>query len=218
MVSRSTSGRKMPKHPNLALNAVEVKVATRLANLRRDQGFTLKQLAQKCSLSESYLSRIENHKAAINIANLNAVATVLGVPIAAFFDDILSERPISVCRGGAGKSVRLRGSKGLVARMLASDKKGKLMEPFIVDLNSAEERQQQQRHQGDEFVYVLEGECRFYYGKELIRLQKGDSVYYDPRIPHVSTADPEKGCTILAVVASRNYLFHGDINRLLSDE
>lgn len=208
----------MAKPQNEALNAVEVKVATRLANLRRDQRFTLKQLAQKCSLSESYLSRIENHKAAINIANLDSVAKVLGVPIAAFFEDSLSERPISVCRAGKGKAVRLRGSKGLLARMLASDKKGKLMEPFITDLTTAEEAQQQKRHQGDEFVYVLEGECVFNYGKEQLRLQKGDCVYYDPRIPHLSTAEPGKGCTVLAVVASRNYLFHGDVNRLLRDE
>jgi mannose-6-phosphate isomerase-like protein (cupin superfamily) len=208
----------MPKTLSETLNAVEVKVATRLATLRHDQGFTLKQLAQRSSLSESYLSRIENHKAAINIANLDIVARVLGVPISAFFEDTLSERPISVCRSGKGKTVRLREAKGLVAKMLASDKKGKLMEPFIVDLTSAEVKQEQKRHQGEEFVYVLAGECVFHYGKEKIRLQKGDSAYYDPRIPHLSMADPVKGCTVIAVVASRNYLFHGDINRLLVDE
>lgn len=208
----------MPKLPNQQFNAVEVNIATRLAGLRHDKGFTLKELAEKCGLSESYLSRIENHKAAINIANLDSMAKAFGVTVGTFFEDSHPEKPISVGRSGKGNVLRLRGSKGLVARMLASDKQGKLMEPMIVNLASAEERQQLQRHQGDEFIYVLEGECIFHYGKEEIRLKKGDSAYHDPRIPHIGLADPKKGCTILVVVASRNYLFHGDINRLLSDQ
>ena len=176
----------------------------------------MRQLASQCDLSESYLSRIENHKATINIANLARVAVVLGVPIAAFFEDTISARLISVCRAGRGKPVRLS-AKGLRVKMLAADKGSKLMEPIIVDLTTALEDPVQRSHQGDEFFYVLEGECSLHYGKDEIMLQKGDSVYYDPRIRHVTIPDPKKGCTVLSVVASRNYLFHGDLSRLLNE-
>jgi len=130
---------------------VEVRVADRLAALRREQGLTLKQLAENCGLSDAYLSRVENHKAAVNIANLSMIALALGLPIAVFFEDNVSERPISVCRKHKGQKVRLRSRTGLFLEMLAAEKKGKLMEPFIVDLASATEKQDARSHPGDEF-------------------------------------------------------------------
>lgn len=196
---------------------VAVKVANRLAALRREQGLTLRELARRCGLSESYVSRIENHKSAINIDNLNSVAMVLGVPITYFFEGGVADRPIAICRAGKGKSMRLGHSRGLLVKMLAAEKRSKLMEPFIVDLSSALDPQVRRTHSGDEFFYVLEGECTLYYGKDTIHLNKGDSVYYDPRIPHLAEPAGGKGCTVIAVVASRSYLFHGDITRLLKE-
>ena len=76
--------------------------------LRRELGLTLKQLAAKCGLSDAYLSRVENHKSAVNIANLSNIALALGVPIA-------------VCRSGQGQKVKLRSDNGLVLEMLAAD-------------------------------------------------------------------------------------------------
>ena len=100
-------------------------MADRLAALRREQGLTLKQLAENCGLSDAYLSRVENHKAAVNIANLSKIALALGLPIAVFFEDNVSERPISVCRKHKGQKVRLRSRTGLFLEMLAAEKKGK---------------------------------------------------------------------------------------------
>ena len=194
---------------------IEVRVAERLAAFRGEQGLTLKQLAMKCGLSDAYLSRVENHKAAVNIANLSNIALALGVPIAVFFEDNISERPISVCRKHEGQKVRLRSEKGLLLEMLAAEKKGKLMEPFIVDLASSKEKLVAKAHPGDEFFYVLVGECTLIYGKDKIHLKAGDSVYYDPSVPHFTTPDGKLGCRVLAVVASRSYLFHGDISRLM---
>lgn len=53
------------------------------------------------------------------------------------------------------------------------------------------------------------------YGKDKIRLKEGDSVYYDPSVPHLAEPHRKLGCKVLAVVASRSYLFHGDITRLM---
>ena len=198
-------------------NVIDINVADRLASLRKNQGLTLQQLATQCNLSMSYLSRIENHKTTINIANLARVASVLGVPVAVFFEDHISTRPISVCKSWRGKPVRLRSSKGLLVTMLAADKGSKLMEPFIADLSTALEDPVPRSHQGDEFIYVLEGECSLRYGKDKITLKKGDSVYYDSRISHFTKPDPKKGCKVLSVVASRDYLFHGDLSRLLNE-
>ena len=204
------------KQMNEAPNLIEINVADRLASLREDQGLTLRQLAIQCNLSESYLSRVENHKSAISIANLARVAVGLNAPVSVFFKENVSARLISVCRSGRGKLVRLS-SKGPQVLMLAADKGSKLMEPIIVDLATAPVDPVPRSHQGDEFIYVLEGKCTLVYGKDEMKLQKGDSVYYDPRIPHCTKPDPKEGCKVLSVVASRDYLFHGDLSRLLNE-
>ena len=55
------------------------------------------------------------------------------------------------------------------------------------------------------------------YGRQTIRLKQGDSVYYDASVPHATRAVHGMPCRVLAVIASRDYLFHGDLSRLLND-
>ena len=71
-------------------------------------------------------------------------------------------------------------------------------------------------HGGEEFDYLLEGECRFIYGKEVIHLHRGDAIYYDATVPHAAHPMKGKPGRMLVVVASRDYLFHGDLSRLLN--
>ncbi len=178
---------------------------------------TLRELARASELSDAYLSRVENHKAALPIANLGRLADALAVPLAAFFDAPHAARPLVVCRAGHGTRGRIRGPRGFLHEMLAAEKKGKLMEPFLVDVTTSRPSLPAKPPAGDEFDYVLEGVCRFGYGKEEIELQAGDSVYYDATVPHTARAVKGKPCRLLVVVASRDYLFHGDLSRLLNE-
>ena len=64
----------------------------------------------------------------------------------------------------------------------------------------------------------MKGEMDLVYGNETIRLKEGDSCYYDATIPHGARAAKGHTCRILVVVASRDYLFHGDLTRLLNEK
>jgi len=195
----------------------EINVARRLAGLRSESGLTLRELATRTGLSDAYLNRVERQKTPINIANLERVALAFGVPLASFFETNTAQEPLVVTRAGAGKRVRFRGRKGFRAEMLAELKKGKLMEPILVDLASAKPTVPLQSHPGQEFNYVLQGRCQFHFGKERIELAEGDAVYFDASVPHVCHAHPKSPARILAVVASPNYPLHGDIAVLLDD-
>ena len=167
-------------------------------------------------MSQAYLSRVENHKVSLTIAGLEQLAEALDVPISIFFDNE-DERaiPITYTPAGQGKCRRFRGPKGSVFEMLAAVKKGKLMEPLITDLRTASEPMALKSHSGEEFNYVLEGECMLIYGGDQLHLKQGDSVYYDASIPHAARAVKGRPCKLLAIVSSRDYLFHGDLSRLL---
>ena len=43
-------------------------------------------------------------------------------------------------------------------------------------------------HGGQVFYYVLEGRIRITLGKHSYELSAGDSIYFDPRLPHAQSA------------------------------
>ncbi len=205
--------------PKLAANPsmAELKVAQKIAALRKDSSMTLKVLGQASGLSDAYLSRVENGKTAINIANLSKVAHALGVELSAFFESEKRKAPLILSRAGEGKKIRFRSRHGIQARLLADEKRDKLMEPIWLDISSAKTKMPLQSHSGQEFIYILKGRCRFSYAKELIELTEGDSILFDSNVDHAAIAIPGVECQAITVVTSRDYHFHGDIVRLLDE-
>jgi len=190
-------------------------VAAIVRSLRQQQGLSLSALAEGSHLSSGYLSRVENNLASLTLQNLAQVAAALKVPVSAFFDAEASPRPLVVVRAGRGKLQRMTGRKALRMELLAAEKRGKLMEPMLVEFAPERTRQPLRAHPGEEFNLILSGTCRFFYGKEDLSLECGDSVYYDASVPHAVQADGGKPCRLFAAVASRDYLFHGDVSKLL---
>jgi quercetin dioxygenase-like cupin family protein len=139
------------------------------------------------------------------------------VPLATFFESDEARQPLVVTRAGTGRKVRFRGRNGFRVDLLAHLKKGKLMEPLLVDLASARAHVPLQSHPGQEFNYVLEGRCTFLFGKERVELAAGDAVYFDSTVPHVCRAQGKGASRILAIVASADYPLHGNISVLLDD-
>src|SRR5688572_25320798 len=183
------SGRVTPATPpNRPPATAEINVARRIAALRTESNLTLRELAERTGLSDAYLNRVERQKTPINIANLEKVAAAFGVPLTNFFEPDEAQQPVVLTRAGGGHKVRFRGRKGFRVELLAHQKKGKLMEPLLVDLASAQHEVPLQSHPGQEFNYVVEGRCVFLFGKEKIELNTGDAVYFDASVPHVCRA------------------------------
>jgi transcriptional regulator with XRE-family HTH domain len=209
---------KVPTKNCRSFGVAEMNMAHRVKQLRHEKGLSLAELAKASNLSSGFLSRVENHKISLPIASLERVAAALSVPIKYFFEDESERVLISVSRRGEGSKGRIRGKHGFEFESLVPDKKGKLMEPIIVNLSSATAEIEPKAHSGEEFDFVLEGECELRYGKQTILLKTGDSAYFDATVPHVARAAGDKPCRILAVLVTRDYLFHGDLTSLLRAE
>ncbi len=75
------------------------------------------------------------------------------------------------------------------------------MEPFIVEIEpSAEPDYKLSSHEGEEFIYVLEGSIEVNYGKDVFQIEKGDTIYLDSIVAHNVHAAKDKPAKILAVV------------------
>ena len=75
------------------------------------------------------------------------------------------------------------------------------MEPFIVDIEPAEQSDYMlSSHEGEEFIYVMEGKIEINYGKDTFLLNAGDSIYMDSIVVHNVHAADNQPAKILAVV------------------
>jgi quercetin dioxygenase-like cupin family protein len=74
------------------------------------------------------------------------------------------------------------------------------MEPLIVELEAMPD-EERSIHQGDEFIYVLQGEVTLDIGDDHFELRPGDSAYYLSTTPHLLAAKEGKA-KVLAVIYS----------------
>ena len=75
------------------------------------------------------------------------------------------------------------------------------MEPFLIDIDSSTKNEYQlSHHEGEEFLFVLEGVIEVTYGKQQYVINTGESIYYDSIVDHNVHAANESKAKILAVV------------------
>ena len=55
-------------------------------------------------------------------------------------------------------------------------------------------------NEGEEFIYVLEGEIEVIYGKDSFIIGPGDTIFYDSAVPHHLHASTKDDAKILAVL------------------
>ena len=85
---------------------------------------------------------------------------------------------------------------------LSQDKSGRHMEPFLIDVAPSEDGVDfvLSTHEGEEFIYVLEGVLEINYGKNTYILEEGDSIYYDSIVAHHVHAAADNTAKILGVI------------------
>ncbi len=73
------------------------------------------------------------------------------------------------------------------------------MEPFLITMVPSEVKELS-THDGQEFIFVLEGEMRAQVRDQVEILRPGDAVYYDSTNPHLVKCHGDKPAKILAVL------------------
>jgi len=184
----------------------EKTVGEKIKQIREMKKVSIEELAERSGMEISLIQKIEQDKNVPSLAPLIKIARALGVRLGTFLDDSDSYGPVVVRSGEHHKGVRFT-SQSSEARehlnffSLAFDKAGRNMEPFIVEIEPGTKSDYMlSSHEGEEFIYVLEGEVEINYGKETYQLSKGDSIYLDSIVLHNVHAGNKQPARILAVV------------------
>jgi transcriptional regulator with XRE-family HTH domain len=181
----------------------EKKIARNIKKTRLDSHLSQARLAELSGLTKGYISKIEKSDKAPPFSTLNKIAHALNVDVAALTAEELElPEDINLCivRKGEGKKISSVNVEGYHYEVLAHKKRGKNMEPFFI--MPAFEEEAVFCHEGEEFMYMLEGTHEFMYDDKKYILHEGDSIYFDSNLPHTGRSIGKKRAKILAVMYS----------------
>jgi transcriptional regulator with XRE-family HTH domain len=177
-------------------------IGKRLKSLREEKGISLEELSRRTGFDADFLSKIERQEIYPQLGTVIKLSKSLD----AAFGQVLAgegDKPYAITRRKDQKTVARstshKGQKNIYTyKGLAPEVKGRNMEPLIVHLQAAPDKELSQ-HDGEEFIYVLNGEVVLEIGEDHFELAPGDSAYYLSTIPHWIAAKDDVA-TILAVI------------------
>jgi transcriptional regulator with XRE-family HTH domain len=180
-------------------------IGKKIRDLRKKAGLVLQDLSDRTGLSKPLLSQIEKEVVSPPIATLLKISKALNINISFFFQDNTLEEKVVLVRKDESKVIDSRffgrEESGYYYEALAYKKSKKYMEPFLVEFKRKRENQLSYfSHDGEEFIYLLEGTLEFRTEDQQYILQPGDSLYFESSAPHAYRAMGRRNARALTVV------------------
>lgn len=175
----------MPGHGEQDIH-VHAFVGRQIRERRQRMGMTISELADASGVSTSNLSKIETGQVSPPLQSLDAIAHAISTPIHELFRGYDEEGILYYVAKGKGMEVRRPGNKvGFTSHLLANQGgQSSNIEPYIVTLKKPMKQGASFSHSGMEFIYMLEGDMQYRYGKRVIDIAEGDALIFDGRTPH----------------------------------
>ena len=182
-------------------------VGEKIKALRESKQISVADLVERTGLAQQQIERIENNIDIPSLAPLIKIARALGVRLGTFLDDQDGNGAV-VCRSHERTDNSISFSNNAMSarthmqyHSLSASKADRHMEPFIIDIQATDETSYElSSHEGEEFIYVMEGVVEVAYGKKNHVIEAGDSIYYDSIVPHHVHGFQGQAAKILAVV------------------
>ena len=153
-------------------------IGDRIRILRVSQKRTLQEFADLCGLSKSMISKIENNKTMPSVATLVKIAHNLGSTISSLMENDGWAKAIFTARTDAENKL-VPTEKGYSIFPYASDYHDKKMQPFLFVAKKGEVKPHLLSHEGEEFIYIIDGEMKMQIGDTQYTLKTGDSMYFN---------------------------------------
>lgn len=166
---------------------------------RIEHRMTLKDVSQKTDLSIGYLSQLERGLTSIAMDTLKKVAAALDVEMDYFMEQPPC-RPKAVVRSYEREVLRIEGNS-IIEYHLTNMAASAGMFPKYVEIlpQKVVEETEAYSHEGEEFVYVLEGILTLTLGGETMDLYPGDGAHYGSRLSHNWSNQTSKAVKFITV-------------------
>ena len=160
-----------------------VDVGERLRAIRRLRRATLRTVADRADLSESFLSQVERGRANASVASLKRIAAALGVSVADLFEPNGSTGKPRVLRREARPNLAF-GTLG--RKFMLTPRPLENLQVIVGELDTGGSTGEEPYTHGDseELLVVLEGHVSLQLDADMFELSTGDSIDYRSSTPH----------------------------------
>ena len=158
-----------------------------LRDLRETHALSARELADESGVSAAMISRIESGKVSPSISTMTSLTDALEVPLVSLFRDLVSERTdfTHVKNGEGVVSTRMMGDHIHHYVNLATHSRRDLsFEAHTVTMTQQNCEAPRYVGHGVVFMHVLKGSANFLYGKQKLKLSRGDSLSIDAELTY----------------------------------
>ncbi len=184
----------------MSQNNSRQEVASRIRELRESAEASSAETAAQLGVSLELYQSYEDGTHDVPISALYSIAGFFGVDLT----DLLTGKSPNLqqfCVVRQGKGPEIERYPGYRFQSLAFDFQNRLFEPLLVTLDPERNAEiSLVTHGGQEFNLVLQGKIRVLLGNQAVELEAGDSIYFDPGIPHGQFALDNSTASFLTVI------------------
>lgn len=161
-------------------------IGSLIKELRKKKEMTLKDLSSASNLSVGFLSQLERGMTSIAIDSLEIIAHSLGVELEFFFDFNKKEESNQIVRSYNRDAIAI--TDKIIQHNLSPNMKAFNLYPRLIDImpftDNGSYNLQLYSHEGEEFIFVLEGVLTLNIEDEEFTLYPGDSTTFNSTKPH----------------------------------
>lgn len=187
--------------------SIDNKLGRKIATLREAHHLSQQDLADRCSCDVETIVGLEAGELPASLAPLIKITRALGVRLGTLMDDDEKLGPAYIDAAQMEEVARLKSLQtasdagDLSYFSLAAGRPSRHMDPFIITVTpSGEIDHVLTSHEGEEWLFGMEGCIEIEYGKDVYVLHPGESIYYDSIVPHQVRAHDGQKAKFLAVV------------------
>ncbi|MFV0536175.1 MAG: helix-turn-helix domain-containing protein [Dysgonomonas sp.] len=176
-------------------------IGQRLKGLREALDMTSEDFANSCNISPAEYLKYESGEKDLTISVLKGIASVHNVDVSVLmFDDEPRMSSYFLTRKGKGLAVnRVADYSYQTLAGGFNNRKAEIFE-VTVEPKGDDVEIHHSTHAGQEFNLILEGRMLLQINGKDLRLEEGDSIYFDSSLPHGMKALDEKKVRFLVVV------------------
>jgi transcriptional regulator with XRE-family HTH domain len=181
-----------------------VDVGERLRAIRRLRRATLKTVADRAGLSESFLSQVERGRANASVASLKRIAAALGISVADLFEPNGEPSRPRVLRRESRPALTF-GTLG--RKFMLTPRPLEHLQVMVGELDAGGSTGDEPYTHGDseELLVVLEGAVHLQLGTEVFELRAGDSIDYRSSAPHRLTNPGDGTAEVMWIISPPSY-------------
>jgi transcriptional regulator with XRE-family HTH domain len=181
--------------------------------LRRQKSWTLRQMSERVGIPTSTLAKVEQDKLSLTYDKLQQLTTRVGLTMAEFLAQAdppkVDEPKVVTARRSLthdGNSIQVS-TPNYDYEYLCADLREKRMVPILTRIRAHDIKEfgEPVRHQGEEFVFVLEGtievHLQFYTS---VVLKAGQGIYLDSTMGHAYVAKDCETALVLGVCSGED--------------